>query len=215
MLGACNLPSAPASEPPLPDPQIRDEYLTGARVVQYDPLNNLLNWNFREETGALTDGTFELRGTAHWQSSFWPKQQFIEGQGLVIRFQVQHSSARSEFVFVTGDWQTDSFRQFGIYNAVIPKGDLFQGVSDLGGYDLNGSFHMLSNTWYYLLLAIGHNRHFLALVWNPDDQAERTAYDVLSPPSWAGRSWVFLPKATAGETLYVDDFYRIAFGDIK
>jgi hypothetical protein len=194
---------------------ILTEYLTGSRIVFYDPFNNMSNWNFRADTGMLTNDVFQLQGAPLWHASFWPRQEFTEGQGLVIRFKVQHSNARSEFVFVTGNWMTDSFRQFGVYNAVVPKGDLFQGVSDLGGYDLNGDLRILSNTWYYVLLAIGHKGHFLAVVWNPDDDTQRTIYDVLSPPNWTGLTWVFLPKATTGETVYVTDFSRIRFTDIK
>ncbi len=164
LLAACNL--GYSSRPPatLPGPPVAAEFLTGVTVVSYDPFNNMLNWNYSHDTGMLTDGVFELHGTEHWQSSFWPKQQFTEGQGLSIRFKVQNANARSELVFVTGDWHTDSFRQFGVYNAVIPKGDLFQGSSDLGGYDLKGSLNVLSDTWYNLLLAIGHNGHFLAVL---------------------------------------------------
>ncbi len=206
------LSTAEAPGNPVP---VVNEYLTGSRIVFFDPFNNMNNWNYRPETGALSGRVFELQGTPLWHSSFWPKQEFTEGQGLVIRFKVQNSNARSEFVFVTGDWMTDSFRQFGVYNAVVPKGDLFQGLSNLGGYNLRGTLRVLSNTWYYLLLAIGRNGHFLAVVWNPDDAAQRTVYDVLSPPNWTGRSWVFLPKASTGETVYVTDFSRLRFTDIK
>lgn len=229
LLAGCNYPSSSGSDSaiatidalstaqamqnnPLP---VITEYITGSRIVFFDPFDNMDNWNFQKDTGTLANGVFQLQGTPLWHSSFWPKQEFTEGQGLVIRFEVQHSNARSEFVFVTGNWMTDSFRQFGVYNAVIPKGDLFQGVSDLGGYNLSGNLSILSSTWYYLLLAIGHHGHFLAVEWNPENAAQRTVYDVVSPPTWTGRSWVFLPKVTTGETVYVTDFSRLRFTDIK
>jgi hypothetical protein len=215
MLSACSLPSAPASGPSLPNTRLMAEYLTSVRVVKYDPFDDMHNWNFREETGSLKDGMFELRGTDRWHSSFWFKQPFNEGQGLSIRFMSQNANASSELVFVSGDWLTDTFRQFGVYSAFIPKGDLFQGRSNLGGYDLKGNVAVLSNTWYELLMAIGHNGHFLAVVWDPSHDTQRAVYDLLAGANWAGRSWVFLPKANTGETLYVADFYKIAFVDIK
>ena len=226
-LQACNFPSAahpgptprglptatlPATIEPLP---IANQYLTDVTPVSYDPFDNMANWNFRSETGTLANGEFQLVGTARWQSSFWPKQQFTDGQGLAIRFIVQRANAQSELVLVTGDWHTDTFRQFGVYNAVLPKGDLFMGTMDLGGYDINGNLHMLSNTWYELLLAVGRNGKFLAVVWNPDDETQRAIFDVVAGPNWAGRSWVFLPKANESEGMTFDDFYRFSFGDIK
>jgi hypothetical protein len=66
-----------------------------------------------------------------------------------------------------------------------------------------------------VLMAIGHNGHFLAVVWDPSHDTQRAVYDLLAGANWAGRSWVFLPKANTGETLYVADFYKIAFVDIK
>ena len=225
-LAACNLPAfhAPAPLPGLPTVSppatieplpVANEFLSDVTVVSYDPFDNLLNWNIHNDSGTLVNGELQLRGTPRWQSSFWPKQQFTEGQGLAIRFMVQKANAQSEFVFVTGDWRTDSFRQFGVYNAVDPKGDLFQGMQNLGGYDLTSSLTLLSNTWYDLLLAIGHNGHFLAVVWDPNHEDQRAVYDLVGGANWAGRSWVFLPKANQGETIVVDDFYRLSFGDIK
>ena len=227
LLSACELPQDSPSAEPFPDipilppaptvvsPAVIGEYLTDARVAGYDPFDDTQNWNYSSTTGALQDGTFELNGSAGWQSSFWPKQQFKEGQGLVLRFQVKRANARSEFVFVTGDWLSDSFRQFGVYNAVVPMGDLFQGRQDMGGYKLTGNLKLESDTWYELLLAVGRNGHFLAVVWNPNDTAQRAIHDLEAGPNWAGRSWVFLPKANAGETVLVDDFYRLTLGDVR
>jgi hypothetical protein len=223
-LTACNLPAEsrpdlgfptatlPATIEPLP---VITEFLSNATIVSYDPFDSMRNWTFHDSTGTLTDGGFEQRGAARWQGSFWLKKQFKEGQGLSLRFKVQRANAQSEFVFVTGEWLTDSFRQFGVYNAVVPKGDLFQGTKDLGGYDLKGNLNILSDTWYDLLLAVGSNGHFLAVVWDLNDKTRRAVYDLAGGADWAGRTWVFLPKANEGETLFVDDFYRISFGDIK
>jgi hypothetical protein len=66
-----------------------------------------------------------------------------------------------------------------------------------------------------LLQAIGRNGHLLAVVWDPNDEVQRAVYDVVAGQSWAGKSWVFLPKVNTGETLYLDDFHRIEFGEIK
>jgi hypothetical protein len=223
----CNFPApaqpagaptgAPSATPrPNIDPlAVAADYLTNPRIVTYDPFDSMENWSFNKETGTPTGGMFELQGTPGWHSSFWRRQGFKEGQAVAIRFEVQHSNARSEFVLVTGDWLTPTFRQFGFYNAVIPKGDLFQGTLDLGGYALQGSLNILSLDWYEMLLAIGPAGHMIAVVWDPANPSHRAVHDLAGGPNWAGKSWVFLPKANTGEVVAVDDFFILRFGDIK
>jgi hypothetical protein len=118
-------------------------------------------------------------------------------------------------VLVTGEWLTDSFRQFGLYIAPRPKADLFQGLLNLGGYNVMGNLTLQPGAWYSLLLAIGPDGHFLAVVWDPNDPSHRAVYDLLGKEPWAARTWTFYPKATEGETVSVDDFYRISFTSIK
>ncbi len=227
LAAGCNFPagSRPGATPPglpaaTPGANINPlavaaQYLTSPRIVSYDPFDTMQNWVYKRETGTLVDGMFELQGTPRWQSSFWPRQQFKEGQGVAFRFKVQHSNARSEFVLVTGDWLTPTFRQFGFYNAVVPKGDLFQGTRDLGGYDLQGSLRILSDTWYEAILAVGRNGHMIAVVWDPANPSVQVFHDLAGGQNWAGLTWVFLPKANTGETVTVDDFFILIFGDIK
>lgn len=116
LLSGCNFPTAsqPAPTPsglPLPTPRpsinplaVAAEYMTHPRIIEYDPFDNLNNWNFKPATGALVNGMFELQGTPRWQSSFWNRLEFKEGEAVAFRFQVQRANARSEFVLVTGDW---------------------------------------------------------------------------------------------------------------
>lgn len=227
LTAGCNFPVAsrpagspsglPASTPrPSVNPlSVAADYLTSPRIVSYDAFDTMQNWNFNKQTGVLTDGMFQLQGTPGWKSSFWPRQQFKQGQGIALRFQVQHSNARSEFVFVTGSWLTPTFRQFGFYNAVVPKGDLFQGTRDLGGYNLQGNLKLLSDTWYEMLLAVGRNGHMIAVVWDPANPSQRVEHDIAGGPNWVNLTWVFLPKANTGETITVDDFFIVVFGDIK
>ncbi len=227
MLTACNLaaiapatatapgsPTVPAGPTvdPLPVPS---EYLTNAAVVSYDPLDNMDNWLSHAETGTLTDGVFQLNGTPSWQSSVSFKQQFNEGEGLVVKFKVQQANARSELVLVSGPWLTDAFRQFGIYNGANPTADLFQGTSDLGGQPLVSNLTIQPGIWYEALLAIGHGGHLLGVLWDPNNVSQRTLNNANLGADWTGRSWTFLPKVNVGETLYMDDFYKLSFGDIK
>ncbi len=221
ILGACNFPTA--SQPALPRPvptangnlAVPEEYLTGVRIASYDPFDNLRGWASESDTGTLSGGVFELRGTRLWHSHLVYKHIFAEGDGLLLSFSVQQANARSELVLVSGEWLTGSFRQFGLYNAPRPLSDLFEGTADLGGHRVVGDLVLQASMTYELLLAVGHGRHLLGVIWNPASPADRAAFEIQGDPSWQGRQWTFMPKATDGETMYLDNFYRIAFSDIK
>jgi len=129
-----------------------------------------------------TNGVFEMQGKSFWASSFSLKQQLAEGDGIMLSFKLQKANAQSEFVFVTGDWQTDSFRQFGIYNGKRPQADLFQGKNGLGGNNLHGNLTLQADTWHNLLTAIGKNGEFLAVMWDPNSEGHH-APSTRSPSS--------------------------------
>jgi hypothetical protein len=220
-LTACNFPTgSPPAIPrlaltPTGSVAVADEYLSGVRITSYDPFDNLRNWDSEPATGALKDGVFELRGTTFWHSHLAYKRELGEGQGLMIEFSARQADARSELVFVSGDWLTASFRQFGLYNAPHPLSDLFQGTADLGGKRVLGDLSLAPAATYELLLAVGHGGRMLAVMWDPASPAGRAAFEIQGDPSWVGRKWTFMPKATEGETLDVDNFYRLSFTVIK
>lgn len=224
VLGACNMPVASQRSGPYPRVaaatpaaglSIADQYLTGARIASIDPFDNLRNWQVEPADSTLADGVFQMTGTASWHSHFSYKKKFSAGDGLMLNFEVQQANAESEFVFVSGEWLTDSFRQFGVYNGGRPQADLFQGRMDLGGDSLLGDLRLRPNVTYSLLLAVGPRGHMEAVIWDPAADSQRAVYDLIGDNSWIGRKWSFMPKANAGETMYVDNFYRIAFTDIK
>ena len=64
-------------------------------------------------------------------------------------------------------------------------------------------------------MAIGKNGDLLAVMWDPGSEGHRAVYKETVGEKWRGRNWLFMPKATEGETLYVDDFYEFAFGAIE
>ena len=196
-------------------PSLTVEFLTDVKVLSYDPFDNMNNWDWDNQTGKNTNGVFEIQGKSFWTSSFSLKQQLAEGDGIMLSFKLQKANAQSEFVFVTGDWQTDSFRQFGIYNGKRPQADLFQGKNGLGGNNLHGNLTLQADTWHNLLTAIGKNGEFLAVMWDPNSEGHHAIYNETIGEKWSGKNWYFMPKAEEGESLYVDDFYRISFGEIK
>jgi len=201
--------------PTIEPPSVTTEFLTDVKILSYDSFENMNNWDWDSQTGNINNGVFEMQGKSFWGSSFSLKQKLVDGDGVMLKFKLQKVSGESEFVFLTGDWQTDSFRQFGIYNSKRPKADLFQGKNGLGGNNLNGNLTLQPDTWYYIIMAIGKNGEFLAVMWDPNNEGHRAVYNETINEKWVGKNWTFMPKANEGETLYVDEFYRISFGEIK
>jgi hypothetical protein len=201
--------------PTIEPPSLTSQFLSGAKVLSYDPFDNMDNWDWDSQTGSNVNGVFEMQGTSVWASSFSFKQQLAEGNGIILKFKLQKASAQSEFVFDTGDWQTDSFRQFGIYNGRQPQADLFQGKNDIGGNYLIGNLYLKPATWYNILMAIGKNGEFLAVIWDPTNESHRDIYHETIGEKWAGQNWSFMPKENKGETITVDDFYQISFAGIN
>jgi hypothetical protein len=202
---------APAPTP-IP-PVLVSEYLTDIQALYYDPLDGTGNWN-SNTTAQVVDGVLEMHGSAGWTSSVSPKSQFMAGEGIILKFKVQAANGESGFVFDTGSWQTDSFKQFGIDNIRRPLANLFQGTHNLGRNFLPGKLRLQPDTWYGLMMAIDENGRFLAVMWDPADETLRIVHEAFRE-DWSGNSWTFYARANEGETIYIDEFYRISFGAIK
>ena len=207
------IPPTPTIEPPA----IAVEFLDGAEILNVDGFDSMRNWStWNSGTGSLVDSMFKLTGQDGWKSGLVLSRKLKEGEGIILRFKtVNNSDFRSEFVFSTGSWRTDSFRQFGVYNGRNPKADLFQGTNGLGFNNLHGNLALKADTWYNLFMAVGSGGEFLAVVWNPEDPSLRVIYNETISDKWEGKTWEFIAKATEGETVYIDDFSRISFSTIK
>jgi hypothetical protein len=206
------VPPTPTIEPPAQ----ATEFLSDVAVLSYDPVDNLNNWNLWDaSTGSITNGVLELQGKSFWATGLVFNRKLDEGEGVILTFKLKKASGQSEFVFDTGDWQTDSFRQFGIYNGTRPEADLFQGKNDLGGNNLVGNLSLKTNTWYNLLMAIGKNGELFGVMSDPASEGHVTVYHETIGAKWAGEDWDFTVKANEGETVNVKNFYSISFGEIK
>lgn len=210
---ATAIPPTPTVEPPA----VLSDLLTNVQVIRMDDFHDLNKWNkWNTGTGNLSNGMFELTGQAEWMSGLELKEKLSEGFGIVLKYKtIKNTDFNSEFVFATGDWETDSFRQFGVYNGKRPKADLYQGNNGIGGSNLHGNLSLKADTWYNLLMVVGKDGEFLAAVWNPTDPSQKTIYHEIIGPKWAGLSYKFQAKANINETMYIDDFMKVSFDEIK
>lgn len=206
--------------PPTPtvrSPDLLMDFLTNVQVISTDKFDNLNKWDtWNSQTGKVLNGMFILEGQKDYESGLVFKEKISEGYGVVVKYKtINNSDYQSEFVLNTGEWQTNSFRQFGIYNGKSPKADLMQGMNWIGGNNLHGSLSLKADTWYNLLVAVGKNGEFLTVIWNPDDPTQKSIYREKLGEKWVGLSFEFIAKANIGETMHIDDFLKIKFDEIN
>ena len=209
--------NTPEPTPTIDPPSVSFGFLTGVQVLNLDNFDNSNNWDkWNSGTGSVLDGMFMLTGQQGYMSGLVYKQKIQEGNGIVLKYKaVKNSDFLSEFVFATGEYGADTFRQFGIYNGKRPKADLYQGTQGLGFNNLHGNLLLKADTWYNLLMVVGKNGELLAVIWNPEDPSQQLVYHERIGDKWAGLKWEFQAKADIGETVYIDDFLLLSFGGFK
>lgn len=210
---ATDLPPTPTVAPP----SVLVEHLDNVQIIEFDDFSSLDNWEkWNPGTGIFADKMFKITGQADYMSGLQFKKNISQGYGIVLKYKmVNNADFKSTFVFVTGNFQTDSFRQFGINNGKYPKTELFQGKNSIGNNNLIGNFSLKADTWYNILMAIGKKGEFLAVIWNPDDPSQQIIYHETIGSKWANFNYKFQAKANLGETVFIDDFMKISFDAIK
>jgi hypothetical protein len=210
---ATALPLTPTVEPP----PFLSNLLTKVQIRLTDSFATLDNWHtFNPGSGAISNGVFILTGQADWGSGVVFNQPLTEGFGVMINFKTEkNADLKSELIITAGDYNADSWRQFGIYNGRNPQTNLFVGKNGIGFQSLQGNFSPVANSWYSLLMAIGKNGELLAVISNPADPTKRLVHHVKMGGSWAGLKWDFLAQDDLGETVYLKEFYLFTFGEIN
>jgi len=204
-------------------PPLATEFLTDVKNLSYDsfdiphtPYSSESNWMWNSQTANINNGIFEFHGTFTWASEFSLKEQLANGEGIVMRFKLQSANGNSELLFRAGDPGTDDYRQFGVWPNNYPAVDIWQPVYLLGEKNnIQGNLRLSPDIGYGLLMAIGKDAQLLAVMWDLADESNRVVYKETLGKKWADRSWYFGGKADGDESLYIDDIYRISFGEIK
>ncbi|MBI5954101.1 MAG: serine/threonine protein kinase [Chloroflexi bacterium] len=197
--------------PPTPTivpPAVLTEYLENVRITSVDTFDTGDDWNL--SAGRLTDGTLELIGK-NW-NSVTHKGTFTEGTGILVNFKYTQG-ADFELYFENGQWQTDSYKRFGVYLTLgYATSNRWNGKNLTGNY-LRGNFYPAPDTLYSLLMVLGKNGDFFAIMWDPSNP-KKIIYDRQKIETWKGLSWTFHMGADKGTILF-DDFIRMEFDKLK
>jgi len=199
----------PTIEPPV----IAKEFLQDVKILFYDSFDNnssLDNWT----QGSVVDGILELKW-GEITNMTYKRQRLIPGDGVIVKFKLQNASDVSGFSFDNGVYQTESDRGFGIMNTTHPHVGIAQGPEVIDHSHLRGNLSLKTDTWYNILMAIGKNEKFLAVIWDPTDESRRVFYDIKLGEKWADKTWAFDIVIWGEETISIDDFYQISFEDIQ
>ena len=204
--------------PPTPTvelPSILSDYLANAQITRLFKFDNMTGWStYNSQTGKISDGQYEITGQPGWSSGLVRDKKFKEGEGLVLKFMYTQGT-EFEFILDRGEWQTDSYRRFGVFGFEYPQANLTQGVNAIGNKNLHGNFKPSPDKWYKYMVGIGFEGDFIAIIWDPADPTRVITYRERIGENWDNFTWQFTAKAAEeGMTLYIDDFAEITFNEI-
>lgn len=198
--------------PPTPTvipPAILIEHFENVHITKVDAFDNGNDWELW--AGKVSNGAFEIVGN-NW-NAISRKRVFLEGSGILVNFKYT-KGAEFELLFEKGDWQTEPYRRFGVYLVTdYAQSNLWEGKNALGFNYLRGNFYLVPDTWYSLLMALGKNGEFFAIIWDPSNP-EKFISDRRKIEEWSGITWRFNMGANKGTILF-DDFMEIEFDNIK
>jgi len=194
--------------PTITPPDLLMKYLNNPRITYVDSEN-------RGPSGGLgpakkVDGYIELTGK-DW-NGFAFDREFTENQGIMVNFKFTYG-ADFEMLFDKGQFYTDSYKRFGTYlHQAYVQTNRWDG-KQLTANNLKGNFYLQPDTWYSLLMTIGENGKFLAVIWDPQDSSQYIwNYQVID--SWEGITWTLRFGANKG-TIQWDQYSIIEFDSIK
>jgi hypothetical protein len=201
--------------PTIAPPEILTHFLEGVKVVSTDPFDGYSNWDtYPSGEVYIRNGELTINGTSFWQSSSTNKSSFREGDGVYFEYKYSQGP-EFEMSFDVGQWQTDNYRRFGVNGFDNPSANLWQGPNAIGGWAyLVGNLDTRPDTWYSILMAIGEDAEFLAVIWDPEDPSKNLVYNETINEKWIGKTWKFHFGANKG-TINIDNFGKFSFEAIK
>lgn len=198
--------------PPVVSDTLTDVYVI--RIDRFDDLCTKSKWISRWETEKFTNGVLEVGGEEYWKAGVLRSKDFAEGQGVILRFQFAKGT-EAEIYFDSDEWNTDSYRRFGIYiRGDAIQTNVWQGKIGMGGNNLSGNFKPEPDTWYNLMIVINNNGEFMEMIWDSSDPSRAIRYRKQFGKTWAGLTWRFAIGANRGEML-IDDYTEFSFGELK
>ena len=197
-------------------PAIVTDHLDNPRIIRVDTFETGGAWDL-SYTGKVEDGVLVYVGEGSSGVGVNRNGLFREGDGILINFKYTTFGQRFiSLAFDQGQWNNSSWRRFGI-EFIDTKGvQSFLAVSneysDTSNQALRGNLNIEADKWYSLLLAIGKDGKFLAVIWDPSNP-DNFLWDIQMMNKSTKPTWTFNLGGSKGTFLF-DDFLEIKFDSI-
>jgi hypothetical protein len=150
-----------------------------------DPLRG--DWVFAP-TVKVENGLLIIDHSDDW-NGVYGNQHLNDGQTVLIQFRFDMWSDL-HFAVETGEFQTDSYRSWGvgannIFAPVYSEGTLeFESSFEPEGFELD------PGTWYVLMLHIGGENPFSAQIWEYGNNENFHNVEIQMDETWEGQTWL-------------------------
>lgn len=219
-----NIPGQPTVTPlppvevlSIPDPVNR--YLKSPYVKYsstFTHLDECYKWFWKGDWRWITasDAGLIITGKQGWQTKLDRQQLFSKREGVLLKFKVAKYT-EANIALYAGVFSTNNYRRWGVaLRGKQIRTNLYLGPSNVGGSPLEKNFELQEDTWYNLLLAVGDQGTFLALIWDAQDPNRIVSYYKEFGSSWEKPEWRFLIEANS-DKLWIQDFQEVRFSTIS
>lgn len=161
-------PGITPSPTPMPMQPLIDN-LEKAETIQELDLNLFSKRGWEFNNAALDDGKVIVEGSGSWDAYFdYPLFDVNKNKGVLVKFKFEQKSA-GIVALTRGEWDTTSYRQWGIMiGAYRTRPIISQGSDHSGKPETISEMRTVADTWYYLFLGINENNELIQLMWNPE-----------------------------------------------
>lgn len=197
------------------------DVLANAKVYEEETFKSLSDekwWHAEQKVDVFSDGDGLLKLTGGEQP-LWTyiirSRPLEEGQATLIRFRYDGPLLVFESQFDLGDWETSSYKRFGI--AQWDKNKILANIWDgtqNSDRELSGALSFDKGEWFYLLLAVGPDADFILRLWQEDNSANMLEHRQAFGSSWYNQEWYFSTKIGKG-TFYLDNYTGISFSGYR
>ena len=160
---------------------------------------------------SILNGVLEISGEPASDARY-KKQQFVEGEGIILKFWFDYGSWFDIFYYV-GNGGGFGSRHFGIGGNLPTASSLYTWVKGSDLSPLKGTFYPKPQSWYYLMLAIGPDGEFFTRIWDPNNSDNYITYLENLDRGWQDSLWEIRIICQWGKVL-IDDFMKISFNEV-
>jgi hypothetical protein len=196
-------------------PSAVNDVLQGAKAAETEKYHDLcafLPWQQNNHTKIENDLLQTSVGSQDWSGGVNRSARLTGGQASILRFRYTPGS-EFNIQLDDGQWAAEDYRRFGIYY----QNDKFSIDSFHGKVSLwndKATMRAKSGGWYDLLLAVGKDGSFRAVLW--DDQSPKNTLLLKRDASsdWVRQSWNYFIGINKGQ-VEIESFTPLTFDGFK